>query len=65
MSEAYVRVLADWTARGHARLKAAHPRAASILLLRLDGHDDREIARRLDLAPRLVARIRRDLAAPS
>ncbi len=53
--------LAAWVSRCHERLRTVHPRAASVVLLRLEGHDDREIARRLDLAPRLVARIRRDL----
>jgi hypothetical protein len=49
---------APWLSHTHARLRDAHPRAAAVAALRLAGFDDRDIAGRLGLGPRLVGRIR-------
>ena len=49
--------VAPCVARLHAALQEAHPRAGSVLALRLDGLGSFEVAEALDLAPRLVRRI--------
>lgn len=47
-----------WLARTAARLRDLHPRATTVAAMRLKGLDDRDIAERLGLGPRLVGRIR-------
>ncbi len=53
--------LAACVARLHGALTLTHPRAGSILALRLEGLDSREISARLDRPAWLIRRILRDL----
>jgi hypothetical protein len=51
-----------WLDRFYLAARTVDPQAVEILGLRLDGFEDREIAAKLDLGPRLVRRIIRDVA---
>lgn len=55
--------LADWLARLYPAFRAVDPHAFEILVRRIDGWSDREIAVDLDLGLRLAGRIARDLAS--
>lgn len=60
VSEEILCKLARWLDRLHEILLQVSPVAVRILALRLEEYDDREIADRLGLGPRLVRRIRLD-----
>jgi len=53
--------LATWLGHLHAALRATHPTAVEMVVLRVEGCEDREIAQRLGLGLRLVRRVIRDL----
>jgi len=55
----------SWLLRFYAAARTVDPQAMGIVGLRLDGFDDREIAERLSLGPRLVRQILRDIACSS
>lgn len=55
--------LAAWLTRLYRSLRAVHPAAIDIVALRLDGYDDRAIAERLRLGPRLVRHITSQMRA--
>ena len=55
----------SWLDRFYAAARVVDPQAIEIVGLRLEGFDDREIADRLSLGPRLVRRILRDIACSS
>lgn len=55
------RAIVPSVARLHVALQEAHPRAGSVLALRLEGLGFLEVAETLDLAPRLVRRILADV----
>jgi hypothetical protein len=53
--------LATWLDALYETARHTHPRAIDVLALRVEGWDDREIARKLGLGLRLTVRIRIDL----
>jgi hypothetical protein len=53
--------LANWLQHVNLVFQAIHPAAIDILGLRLEGHEDREIAERVGLGLRLVRRILQDM----